>query len=821
MSSTIETDRAGVERDPVTDLPDRHALARAFAPCLQQAAAARTRVAFARVDLDRFKSINEAWGYRAGDGVLRAVASRLAATLGRADVLARMAGDEFALLLHDVDDDVRLSARLHALELLQPLSVEMQGGPRIEVGFRVGVAMYPDDGVDARMLMRRADAALRLLPRDRTKRPRCWARWSEFVRGHRSDDESTPEPFGAQAAALLGQLMRHFEDLSVSLVEQLVAEVEADAEASRSLQRLGEDERACLRSEVAASLRLVLEPGLSRESLIGQARSSGRTYALGGVSTRLLVRGFGHCLAALQRVVADARFDPRGCQQCLQLLAERLHLQLQAYVDSAHDLREVFQEFSTMLDRQSQCTRDWTAYVSSTLARLARLPGVRAVTLSAPNERGEFVVAAAAGTESFDAAMLRRYGELRRPALGPGSARAAHPSARAWRQERLCTIVSHAHADMAPWRDAACDAGVRSVACVPIRDAAERMTMVLSLHGALPGMFESPASQAFVRRVGELVSSTWQRLHAIGCSRTVSLPERRRWRDLLFEDRVEIHLQPIVDLKTARPYAVEALARLPLGDGRLVMPCEFLEHFGTSELSRLFTAVLRRSLHALNVLDADGHALRVSVNMPPEVLQQPECHGWVCEALEAYGIEPCRLQLELLETSEFRDALRRDAAMRELTALGVEMVMDDLGSGYSSLLRLRTLPFQSVKIDRDLVKEIDREPGRAIECIGALVHMARNLGLRVVAEGLESRELVEVATILGADAGQGYCLARPMSLSRVAQWIEGFVWPPAQPALDSPALRTARAWRLRRAQAGEAARSVVEPGRDRRVPPDA
>jgi EAL domain-containing protein (putative c-di-GMP-specific phosphodiesterase class I) len=158
----------------------------------------------------------------------------------------------------------------------------------------------------------------------------------------------------------------------------------------------------------------------------------------------------------------------------------------------------------------------------------------------------------------------------------------------------------------------------------------------------------------------------------------------------------------------------------------------------------------------------------------------PECARWVADALRARHIAPDRLRLEILEDADFQNDAERDRAVRSLSATGARLVMDDLGSGYSSLLRLRTLPFDTVKIDQGLVRQIsseaEAEADGMIGFIGALVHMTQALDLKVVVEGLETPALLEVAAVLGADSGQGYALARPMAAADVTAWLQTFRW---------------------------------------------
>jgi EAL domain-containing protein (putative c-di-GMP-specific phosphodiesterase class I) len=327
-------------------------------------------------------------------------------------------------------------------------------------------------------------------------------------------------------------------------------------------------------------------------------------------------------------------------------------------------------------------------------------------------------------------------------------------------------------------------------------------------------MFERSAPRSFLDNLGQTLSRAWQRLHAHGRQQPVPVTERQRWRSALFDHGLTMFLQPMVDLQTGQVYGVEALARLRLDDGSLVLPGQFLPWFGHAELTRLLRGGFDQSLQHLARCDAQGIRLNLNINMPLEVLLQPDCAARVAAALHAARISPDRVAFELLENAEFDDPQRRDDAVRALAATGVRLAMDDLGSGYSSLLRLRTLPFHTVKIDQGLVREAGRDPARVIGFIGALVQLAQSLGLWVVVEGLETPDLVEAAMLLGADAGQGYALARPMPAAQLADWVRNFRYP-LDPRQPTTALgRLAQEWMAQHGRdADESARRVLHAAR--------
>ncbi|MBC7441082.1 MAG: EAL domain-containing protein [Ramlibacter sp.] len=247
-------------------------------------------------------------------------------------------------------------------------------------------------------------------------------------------------------------------------------------------------------------------------------------------------------------------------------------------------------------------------------------------------------------------------------------------------------------------------------------------------------------------------------------------------RDQLFAGGLSMFMQPVFDLGTGLLSRVEALARLILEDGTVVPPARFLPALDDADLDELFRLGLDQALGWLARWDSQGLSTRVSVNISPSTLRNPDCPWWVSDAIRRHGIEPDRLGLELLETVAVESDVQIDAIDR-LLRLGVGLALDDLGSGYSSLQRLFALPFDTIKLDRGLLVEIRSRPVETLSLISALTQMGRDFGVSVVIEGLEDAGMAEAASILGVPQGQGYFLARPMPAAEVPHWVTGFTFP--------------------------------------------
>ena len=256
--------------------------------------------------------------------------------------------------------------------------------------------------------------------------------------------------------------------------------------------------------------------------------------------------------------------------------------------------------------------------------------------------------------------------------------------------------------------------------------------------------------------------------------RVISHATRRRWRGLLHSDALQMHCQPILDLKTGRVTKVEMLARLEEGS-RLLTPREFFPALSPDDFLELYVRGLRQTLSRRRSWLRDGVELAVSLNLPSSALLDTRYFEATQEALETHDCPPHALTLELLET----EALPLDAdvsvEIARFRSLGVALAQDDLGAGHSSLLRLRELPFDWIKIDRAIVSLEGQSAFDVLSFIYQLTRLGHSLGKSVIVEGIESEALLEACATLNVDAAQGYAIARPMPAEELIEWIGA--WP--------------------------------------------
>lgn len=337
-------------------------------------------------------------------------------------------------------------------------------------------------------------------------------------------------------------------------------------------------------------------------------------------------------------------------------------------------------------------------------------------------------------------------------------------------QLSLAAAAPHGQDSALP-EEAGASSRIRSAAFIPVLDAQGRALVLIGLLGRFPGQFSHASMRMWLETIQHMVTPALLRIEKIGSS-PIDAQTRRHYHDLLFGDGLRIVVQPVIELATGKVSKVEALARLQDAD-RLLSPAAFLPSFGKQDLRALFRMGLDRVLDWVAQWERQGLSVGASLNLPPSVLVAADCPRWIAEGIARHDVPAQRLYLELLETEDDAGmSAERDAAIARLADIGVRLVMDDLGAGYASLQRMRTLPFHTVKVDQGLVRAAASEPSRTIPFIRSLIEMAQCLQLEVVVEGLETDELIDMARRLGAEYGQGYAIARPMPPEQLADWAE-------------------------------------------------
>jgi diguanylate cyclase len=243
-------------------------------------------------------------------------------------------------------------------------------------------------------------------------------------------------------------------------------------------------------------------------------------------------------------------------------------------------------------------------------------------------------------------------------------------------------------------------------------------------------------------------------------------------RDAIAADQLVVYFQPKVAMANRRPVGAEALVRWEHPERGLVPPGEFIPVAEQTGLMRpLTTWVLEHALDACARWHAAGHDLSLAVNIAAANLLDDDFPATVARLLDESGVDPEWLVLEITEDRVMTDPERGEAILHQLRGLGVQLSLDDFGTGHSSLSYLARLPVQELKIDRSFVT---RQVTRNNELIvSSVADLARNLGLRLVAEGIEDEETWGRLRRHGCDEAQGFWMSRPLPEAAFNTWIDG------------------------------------------------
>jgi len=246
----------------------------------------------------------------------------------------------------------------------------------------------------------------------------------------------------------------------------------------------------------------------------------------------------------------------------------------------------------------------------------------------------------------------------------------------------------------------------------------------------------------------------------------------------------ELAYQPIVNLADGCTEGFEALIRWPRPGRRPVSPMEFIPLAeDTGLIVPLGLWVLERGLQALTAIgrrpdtkQPDRHPVFMSVNVSPRQLNTEENVERLATMIERADVDPASMKLEITEQTLLGDPRMAMIGLARLKATGAKIAIDDFGTGYSSLNYLHRFPLDTLKIDRSFVKKISQDSGGQ-RVVAAIIGLARELGMDVVAEGIEEVEELRWLQSRGCQYGQGYFMAKPVSLGEALIYLSrSFEW---------------------------------------------
>ncbi|MDQ2812165.1 MAG: EAL domain-containing protein [Actinomycetota bacterium] len=262
-------------------------------------------------------------------------------------------------------------------------------------------------------------------------------------------------------------------------------------------------------------------------------------------------------------------------------------------------------------------------------------------------------------------------------------------------------------------------------------------------------------------------------------SRLVLLGDLRR---AIATGELTLRYQPKINARTGMLSSVEALVRWQHPTLGLLQPDEFIPLAeSTAIIHALTTEVLRLALSQARKWADAGRSIPVAVNISARSLLDPGFPAQVQEFLDAHGVAPHLLSLELTETTVMTDRDLALTVLRALDSMGVSLSIDDFGTGYSSMSYLKTLPVKELKIDRSFVMGMANDPDSAV-IVRSAVDLGHNLGMTVVAEGVQDSITQSDLAAMGCDLVQGYQICRPIPAEELELWIETHLVTSSSPA---------------------------------------
>lgn len=248
-------------------------------------------------------------------------------------------------------------------------------------------------------------------------------------------------------------------------------------------------------------------------------------------------------------------------------------------------------------------------------------------------------------------------------------------------------------------------------------------------------------------------------------------------REAIDKNQLLLHFQPKLELKTGRVIGLEALVRWQHPRLGLLYPDRFIS---TAEQTGLITPLTRWVLESAlryckNELEQRGAYLRMSVNLSARSLHDAQLLKTVGELLQSSNIGPEQLMLEVTESAIVLDPIRAEETLVALNDMGVGLSIDDFGTGYTSLASIKRLPINEIKIDRSFITNMLTDNKDAM-IVRSVIELGHNLGLTVVAEGIETEEIMDELSDLDCDEIQGYFICRPKAREQLGDWFSSCGW---------------------------------------------
>ena len=763
--------------DSLTGLPNRRALDHQLERALVRAARHQRLVAVGMLDLDDLKPINDRHGHSAGDRVLIELATRLGGSLRSEDYVARLGGDEFVLVFEDLASEGDLDVLLDRLwqSLQQPILI---GDSILQITVSLGVALYPSHAqASGEQLLRLADQAMYLVKSRKQQRSSWWALAlpEGAAADAAEDDASAGAPHGTHAAALLRPCLDAWQLQLPIIVERFSAAIRLHQGIVGVLACFPPYAMEAFKSRLTRQLQTLFYPDLDLDSQREGAIKAGLCQAACGLEEVWLLEA-GEQLREL--LVGTLGPGTRSHRHALAIVLQRLAMEQEWQRESMAELQRRRSAVLGRVHAMAWSARDYLQLVEGVVNVLASHDEVVACAAGRPDASSNMIHEIVAGV--VPAQHLRITNSGMAPALlvdreQPGG---EEPVAHAW---HTAGIQRCAHYGSEPatllWRDTAARHGVVSHVAIALCLRSLKPFAILTLYSPYAGGFRSESQQTFVEQIKAVMELAM--LHMAPRRQLAALLPafvRERWRTIIAGGALRMHYQPLIRLADRQLAGFEALARLRDDAGTLQLPASFLPALGAAGLMRLFRDGVIQAVAFRQSLARRGFALGMSVNVPEVAVQDARYARTVETVLQVSGCPIGALRFEALESHDGTGpwALMASTGVQSLKSLDAPPGGDEMTPGRRLLARLGQSTYDRIKIDPAIITQVRQDPLGTLRLIRQLIRVGHDLGQEVVIEGLESSGMVEAATILGADFGQGFALAHPMPPDALQGWLADF-----------------------------------------------
>ncbi len=760
--------------DALTDLPNRRLLEDNLKLAISRSKRSASTVAVGLIDLDDFKSVNDRFGHEVGDDLLRQLANRFRDLLRNTDLLVRLGGDEFVIVVEDLDEfqiKEQLDAIFSHLYRAIELPFDLGDGRIVKVGMSMGVALYPGDAQDPDALLRMADFAMYQI---KARKPSSadWWRLASFFRGAQGAGEDI-DPFVAEEHLALSLILSQAEEEISLFVDTFYHELVLADEQVASGGATATPQAISFVRRQEEKLRLLLSPNATEADIVREANFSGTVHALIGISGSAASKAYSAFRGQLAVRLEASEISSRSRDLALKVMDSRLLILVHSELEAMQEVLEAYDQY--LARSLSETVDDPESLIALELEALADLPGIVNCSLFRLESDGSFQLQLY--RQKANAQDVQPLMDALALTLTDRPTPADSPTSRTWRSgsiEDLDTLFFE-QADVG-FRELFERSGIKGGISISLGDE-QGVRYTLAIGTSCSRQFSVGSS----RSITLALQGRWERL--VGLLAQPGQPSSQdivRYGELFLSDPLEIFMQPIVDLSTGAVQKFEALARLRDGGGRIVRPRNLLSTLRETELEALFKKELETGLNWLRRWHGDGHDFDLSINLAPATLKRSEVTRWIIEQLGSYGVQPHRLTVELLEDQDL-DEIRDNEPFNSLLKAGVKLSIGDMGAGYSSLRHIVGLPFELVRVNEAIVKEISSEPIKTLGVIRTVIEMGKDFFHDVVVDGIDHDPVLEAVSVLGAKYGQGHTLASPMPPERVGEWLRSRSWAGADP----------------------------------------